>query len=77
MPGDILQRAQALAAACAEFGVELPAAALQFPLRHPLVATVVVGAEQPGQLRENAERLAEPLPEALWEQLVTDGLLPA
>ncbi|WP_369373174.1 aldo/keto reductase [Promicromonospora sp. Populi] len=77
VPPDVLRRAQAIARVCAQHGTTLPAAALQYPLRDPLVRAVVVGAEQPGQVRENTERLAEALPEALWEQLQDDGLLPA
>ena len=77
VPEDVLQRAQALAAACAEFGVELPAAALQFPLRHPLVATVVVGTSRPEAVRQNVENMSVPIPDGLWAALEERGLIPA
>ncbi|HEY1106478.1 MAG TPA: aldo/keto reductase, partial [Agromyces sp.] len=41
---EVLDRARRLAAACADAGVELPVAALQYPLRHPAVRAVVVGS---------------------------------
>lgn len=46
----MLARARALADACASAGITLPQAALQFPLRHPAVAAVVVGLSSPGQV---------------------------
>lgn len=75
-PPDKLRRAQELARACGELGVELPTAALQFSVRHPAVVSVVVGADTPGQIRQNALRLGQPVPEELWETLADRGLLP-
>ncbi|MFA6118044.1 MAG: aldo/keto reductase [Sphingomonas sp.] len=66
---DILGRARRLSAACAAHGVPLPAAALQFPLRHPQVATVIPGIVGVPQLRDTLARLATPIPEALWTAL--------
>jgi D-threo-aldose 1-dehydrogenase len=62
---------------CAEFGVELPAAALQYPLRDPIVASVVVGTANPDAVRENLARLAADIPDALWQTLAERGLIPA
>ena len=76
VPADKLRRARDLAAACRELGVELPTAALQFGLRHPAVVSVVVGADTPEQIRENARRMREPVPEELWKTLAERGLLP-
>jgi len=75
-PPDKLRRAQELARACREVGVELPTAALQFSARHPAVVSVVVGADTPEQIRQNAERMSEPVPEKLWQVLADRGLLP-
>ena len=75
-PPDKLRRAQELARACREVGVELPTAALQFSARHPTVVSVVVGADTPDQIQENAARMREPVPEELWETLAERGLLP-
>lgn len=66
---DMLAHARQLAAMCAAHGVPLPAAALQFPLRHPQVATVIPGIVGVPQLRDTLVRLATPVPEALWTAL--------
>jgi D-threo-aldose 1-dehydrogenase len=76
VPADKLARAEELARACRELGVELPTAAVQFGLRHPAVVSVVVGADTPAQIRENAARLQAPVPEELWRTLADRGLLP-
>jgi D-threo-aldose 1-dehydrogenase len=66
---DILAHARRLSVACATHGVPLPAAALQFPLRHPQVATVIPGIVGVRQVRDTLARLATPIPEALWTAL--------
>ncbi|WP_395243531.1 aldo/keto reductase [Agromyces sp. MMS24-K17] len=76
VPAEVLDRARRLAAACREWGVRLPVAALHFPLRHPAVRSVVVGTSRPDAVRENAARFATTVPEAFWEHLVEQGLLP-
>lgn len=74
-PADILARARALAACCDEFGVELPAAALQFAASHPAVKSVVVGASKPGQIIETARRMSAQIPAEMWTAMVSRGLL--
>jgi D-threo-aldose 1-dehydrogenase len=76
-PREILDHARRLAACCAEFGVELPTAAIQFSLLHPAVRTVVVGASSPAQIQQNIARMREPVPEELWEELRRRALVPA
>lgn len=68
-PPDVLERARALAAVCRNFGVELPTAALQFPLRHPAVVNVTAGATSPEQVSINAARMEATVPDELWEAL--------
>ncbi|GAA1981072.1 aldo/keto reductase [Microbacterium pumilum] len=75
VPDDILERARALARVCTEFGVELPTAALQFPLRNPLVATVVMGTANPASVAENVARMSLPIPDELWRALVDRELV--
>jgi D-threo-aldose 1-dehydrogenase len=69
VPADVLDRAERLAELCERHGVTLPEAALQFPLREPVVRSVVVGAATPEQVRENARRMEADIPEALWDEL--------
>jgi len=73
----ILARVARLAEACGEHGVPLAAAALQFPLRHPAVASVVVGARSAEELEENVRSLELDVPEELWRDLAERGLLDA
>nr|BFE61117.1 aldo/keto reductase [Dactylosporangium thailandense] len=54
---------------CDRHGVPLPAAAVQFPFRHPAVAAVVVGARSAAEMERSAALLAHPIPPALWEDL--------
>jgi D-threo-aldose 1-dehydrogenase len=75
VPPEVLARAREIAAVCAKYGVELPAAALQYTLRDPLVRTVVVGGAKPEQVRQNAERMQAPIPEELWQRLEREGLV--
>lgn len=75
-PARMLARARALATACAAAGVRLPAAALQFPLAHRAVVSVLAGMRSPAEVAADAEMIREPLPATLWTSLVQLGLLP-
>jgi D-threo-aldose 1-dehydrogenase len=65
----VAARARRLRDACARHGVPLPAAALQFPLRHPAVTAAVVGARSAGEITEDVSYLSTPIPDALWTEL--------
>ena len=54
---------------CARHGVPLAAAAVQFPLRHPGVACVLVGCRSTAEIEEDVRLLARELPDGLWEEL--------
>ncbi|GII77373.1 oxidoreductase [Sphaerisporangium rufum] len=70
-PPEVLARARRLAGACAARGVPLPVAAMRFPLRHPAVTTVLIGARS---AEEVAEDLAPAdIPDELWEELEHAG----
>jgi D-threo-aldose 1-dehydrogenase len=68
-------RARLLAAVCREHGTTLPAAAIHFPLRHPAVASVVVGMRSPEEVHHNLAAHAEHVPDELWADLEHRGLL--
>jgi D-threo-aldose 1-dehydrogenase len=55
--------------------VPLKAAAVQYPLRHPTVASVLVGCRSEAEMRENAAAFTHPIPEELWSALGASGLL--
>ena len=73
-PAALVQKARDLADVCAMFGVELPAAALQWPLRNPAISSVVVGTARPDGVAQNIERLTTPIPDGLWLELDRRGL---
>ena len=75
-PAELIARARAIADICAAAGVSLPAAALAYPLRHPAVASVVVGARNAAQVSSNVERAAAEIPDSLWTELAAAGLIP-
>jgi D-threo-aldose 1-dehydrogenase len=60
------ERVQALEAVCREYGVELAAAALQFPLRHPAVVRLVVGGASVDHIARNLDQLDVPIPDEFW-----------
>ncbi len=73
VPADVLARALRLDELCDAAGVPLAAAALQFPLRHPAVQRVVVGAVDAEQLAATLALLATPVPVTLWDRLERAG----
>lgn len=68
-PRQLIDRALAMQEACLAAGVELRAAALQFPLRHPAVTAVVSGAGTVSSIADTFAQNAAPIPEDLWPQL--------
>jgi D-threo-aldose 1-dehydrogenase len=66
---DVLARARSLAEICRRFGTTLPHAAVQFPLRHPAVASVVAGVRTAAEACANARWATSELPEDLWAAL--------
>lgn len=68
-PAALIERARAMAAACARHGVALPDAALQFALRHPAVTSVVVGLRTAEHVEGTIERVESSIPDTLWAEL--------
>ena len=65
-PPALLELVNDLADRCETFGVSLPEAALAFPLQHPAVLSVVVGASTPDQVNQTLERHERTIPLELW-----------
>ena len=68
-PPEVVERARAIAQLCANYGVELPDAAIQFPFSDPAVACVVVGVRDGAQMEQSLTRAARPIPEELWVEI--------
>ena len=69
VPPEILAEALRLKDICERNGVPLRAAALQFPLRHPAVRSVLIGARSPHEVRDCVEMARVPIPDALWAEV--------
>jgi D-threo-aldose 1-dehydrogenase len=76
-PLEILDRVSRIQQVCQRHGVPLAAAALQFPVGHPAVASVIPGASKPEHVERNVAAFRHPIPTALWEELKAEGLLRA
>ena len=66
----LIARVESMAEVCERYGVDLPTAALHFPLRLPQVVSVVVGTARAAAVAENLARMATPVPEGLWAELL-------
>jgi D-threo-aldose 1-dehydrogenase len=74
-PPEIMDRVRRIEEVCASHAVSLTAAALQFPLAHPAVASLVVGMQTPDEVDTNLASLSAPIPPAFWSDLREAGLL--
>lgn len=74
-PAAVIERVRALETACAEYSVPLQAAALQFPLAHPAVASVVAGCANGAESRHCAAMFTHPIPGDFWAALRQRGLV--
>jgi D-threo-aldose 1-dehydrogenase len=76
-PPEIVARAMRLADVCARYDVPLRAAAMQFPLAHPAVVSLVAGVRTSAHLDDYPAMLAHPIPAGLWAELRAEGLIAA
>ncbi len=74
-PPELIARRDLLVDICRTHGVALEAAALQFPLAHPAVASVLVGCRSAGEVHANLGHMAATIPPSLWAALAERGLL--
>ena len=74
-PNEVVEKVEGLRHVCDNFDVEIPAAALQFPLAHPAVVSVVVGSRSAAEIDQAVRWLEQPLPDDLWGELKRQGLL--
>jgi D-threo-aldose 1-dehydrogenase len=73
--GAMLAKAQQIRQLCDRHGIPLPAAAIQFPLAHPQVASVLIGARSVAELDMDMDLLAVDIPAAFWHDLRSSGLV--
>jgi D-threo-aldose 1-dehydrogenase len=73
---EVMERVARIETVCRDHGVPLLSAALQFPLGHPAVASVIPGALSPAEVAANVAAFQTPIPDAFWDDLRGAGLLP-
>jgi D-threo-aldose 1-dehydrogenase len=74
-PPEVQARVRGMEAVCAAHKVALPAAALQFVLAHPAVASVIPGGAKPEEVVQNAASLSAPIPASFWSDLKAQKLI--
>lgn len=74
-PGFVLDRVKRIEDVCARHRVPLAAAALQFPLGHPSVVSVIPGARSVAELEQNLAYMRTDIPAALWSDLQSEDLI--
>jgi D-threo-aldose 1-dehydrogenase len=72
---EVQKKVQGIEQVCAAHKVALPAAALQFPLAHPAVVSIIPGAARASEVTENIKSFETPIPAAFWSDLKTKGLI--
>ncbi len=74
-PAEIIERTNRLHDICDQFDVRLAAAAMQFPMMHPAVSSVLIGVRSPEQIRQNVTWFEQAIPDEFWQALRSEGLV--
>lgn len=74
-PAAVIERVRRLESCCAEFAIPLAAAALQFPLAHPSVVSVIPGLVSAAQIAQTGALYATEIPVEFWSALKRQDLL--
>ena len=73
--GPTIDRVNRMETVCRRHAVPLAAAALQFPLAHPQVVSIIPGVNSAYQVQQNLAHVHHPIPNDLWAELAQEGLL--
>lgn len=74
-PQNVIDRVRQLEAFCTEYKVPIGAAALQFPLTHPAIATVLPGPKSPAELEGILDWWQVKIPDQFWSDLAERRLV--
>mgnify|MGYP003322510305 FL=1 len=74
-PKEVIDKARALGVVADEFGIPLPAAALQFPLGDEIVCSVIPGPRDKGELEQIVTWFKTPIPTEFWSTLKAKNLM--
>jgi D-threo-aldose 1-dehydrogenase len=73
---EIMNKVTKIESVCRSWNVPLKAAALQFPLAHPAVLSIIPGSRSEAELEENVRMVSLPIPSEFWSDLKDRKLLP-
>jgi D-threo-aldose 1-dehydrogenase len=71
----LIEKAQKIEAVCKRHNVPLGAAAMQFPLAHPAMGSVIPGALSITEVEQNVAHMGRKIPAELWAELKHEKLL--
>lgn len=74
-PHDVIQKVQKIEAVCRRHGVSLGSAALQLPMAHPAVASIIPGADIAAHVRLNMQAVRMRIPGGFWQELKSQKLI--
>ncbi|ALO42869.1 aldo/keto reductase [Pseudoalteromonas phenolica] len=74
-PKEITQRVADIESVCEEYNVSLASAALQFPLAHPAVVSVIPGLSSANRVESTVKQIKETIPAEFWQTLRDKGLI--
>lgn len=74
-PSHVIDRVRKLEQVCASHNVDLKAAALQFPLAHPNVCSVIPGIGNPKRVAQTVDLINQAVPDELWRDLKSEALI--
>jgi D-threo-aldose 1-dehydrogenase len=66
----VVSRVKTIEALCAQHGVPMGAAALQFSMRSPLIASTICGVSTPERVQQTIDWANFSIPDALWKDLL-------
>ncbi len=72
---EIIDKVKAIQIVCDRHSIPLGAAALQFPLGHSSVVSVIPGCNSPEIVKTNLDWIQTPIANEFWEELKSEGLL--
>jgi D-threo-aldose 1-dehydrogenase len=74
-PSQIITKTLEIKDVCDKYNIPLKAAALQFVVAHPAIASVIPGTKSPEHQKENYQMMSYPIPNALWSELKEENLI--
>jgi D-threo-aldose 1-dehydrogenase len=72
---DIIERVDKIETICDQYQVTLAAAALQFPLGHPTIASVIPGSGNISRIQKTIDLFNQSIPNEFWQSLKAANVL--